>query len=152
MTTTNGLTLQNDINQLIRLNQKILNTLSFSQFRTKPVFCLAKTGQIIKFIAPELISISLIKIIDNFKIQMEKENNIAFSMAYFWIGFISIHPFENGNGRTGKEYIRLKLQEYGYALKHPQKLNEILITGNTKIDLKNITTFFSNNLTKRITL
>jgi fido (protein-threonine AMPylation protein) len=133
--------IQQELNLLLSLNAK-LQKMAQSHFRDHPVYCLAKSGQKITFVAPELISICLIKLLE----KVEKEKDFLRSLSIFWIGFIAIHPFENANGRTAKEYLRLKLKERELEVVNLNQIDSILLTKNTKDNLQKINHFLDQNI------
>lgn len=139
-----------DINELLRISQRTLNYQGEAGFRTIDVFCRARTGETIRFASPDHIPSQLFGLMKKFQTMLDAGNDIetvskAFSL--FWLGFIAIHPFVNGNGRTGKVYIQKKADEIGYTLKKPEILDSILLLGDSKRDLSLLEIYFRSNLT-----
>lgn len=64
--------MNSEINCLLKLSQRVLNSPSPIQFRTEKIFCLAKSGQKINFLSPELIEIALINLLE--KVAQTKNN------------------------------------------------------------------------------
>ena len=137
-----------EINNLLRISRRFN---AGTDFREIPVVCQARTGQIIRFTSPEAIPYQLIKLISKFQSLCKTEHALsdpsqAFSL--FWFGFIAIHPFTNGNGRTGKLYLIQKAREMGYVFHQPKELDSILLRGNVQQDLKELHSFFLQHLTR----
>ena len=62
-------------------------------------------------VQPYLIESKMNDLLFNFK---NDNSNIAHKLALFHINFESIHPFIDGNGRTGRLLINLELMKEGY--------------------------------------
>ena len=139
-----------EINELLRLSQLTLNYEGEPGFRQVDVYCRAITGEKIRFAAPDHIPSQLLGLMKKVKSHLEEKSDIdtvsrAFSI--FWLGFIAIHPFINGNGRTGKAYLMKKTQELGLVLKKSEILDSILLLGDAKRDLSLLEIYFKSNLT-----
>lgn len=96
------------------LNRRI-NHQGNGDFRATEVYSSsAKTNY--RFLKSDLVQEFIVVCLDDF-FQLydiaETKGEVAKSFAYFWQTFISIHPFTNGNGRTAKEYLKLKASEKG---------------------------------------
>lgn len=142
-----------EINELLRLSSRTLNFEGPAGFRTVPVVCTARTGQTIRFTSPEMIGPQLLGLMNKVRNLLRANSDIdsvarAFSM--FWLGFIAIHPFINGNGRTGKAYLEKKASELGFSLKNLHILDQILLLGDMNRDLSLLQIYFKSNLTLRI--
>lgn len=138
-----------EINELLRISQRILNFEEAPGFRTINVVCRAYTGQTIRFAAPEHISTQLLGLMTKFHTLLEEAQDLeAYSHAFavFWLGFIAIHPFVNGNGRTGKEYLVKKARQHGLVLAHPELLDRVLLLGDLPRDLGLLKIYFKSNL------
>jgi Fic family protein len=142
--------LQRELHQLMRLHRQIMsNTPDAGLFRTHDVFCVAKTGQKIRFAPHAAIEGSLMLLLEKFIALWQSSQDkaeIARAIAYLWFGLIAIHPFSDGNGRVGKAFVKSKLAEKGFLTIDENALDAILITGQTEQDLKNLTEFFSVQL------
>jgi Fic family protein len=62
-------------------------------------------------VQPYLIEPKMNELLQNFK---NDNRNIAEKLALFHIGFEGIHPFIDGNGRTGRLLVNLELMKAGY--------------------------------------
>ncbi|MBY0517207.1 MAG: Fic family protein [Bacteriovoracaceae bacterium] len=142
----------NAINELCRLNARIEPSPVHTGLRQHDVFCVAKTGQKIRFTQPQNIAGQLSLILEKFD-ELYSEalelKSLSFALAYFWFGFIAVHPFANANGRTGKAYLLDKIKFKGMKLKDPEKLQAILLKGDTTEDLKQLTQYFYTHLEPR---
>lgn len=139
-----------EINELLRLSQRTLNFEGEPGFRKVDVYCRASTGEKIRFAAPDHIPAQLLGLMKKVKSLLEDQNDIekvARAFSIFWLGFIAIHPFINGNGRTGKAYLMKKTQELGLELKKTEILDSILLLGEPKRDLSLLEIYFKSNLT-----
>lgn len=139
-----------EINELLRISQRTLNFEGEPGFRKIDVYCRARTGETIRFAAPDHIPSQLFGLMKKFQTMLENGKDVesvskAFSL--FWLGFIAIHPFINGNGRTGKAFIQKKAQDLGFVLKKAEILDSILLLGDTKRDLYLLEIYFRSNLT-----
>lgn len=65
-----------------------------------------------KPVAPYLIQEQMEKLINEYNNTTEK--NIVKKLAKFHIDFEAIHPFIDGNGRTGRLIVNFELMKYGY--------------------------------------
>lgn len=137
-----------EINTLLRISRRFNVE---SDFRKVTVVCQAKTGQIVRFTPPEAIPYQLIKLMSKFQtlcISASGSSELSEAFSLFWLGFIAIHPFTNGNGRTGKLYLIQKARELGYVFHQPEGLDMILLWGNIQEDLKELNSFFGKHLTR----
>jgi fido (protein-threonine AMPylation protein) len=137
------------VNRLLLINQKILNYSGNCGFRNHDVVCLAKTGQTVRFTSPNVLHSQLNLLMENFYSFYEKANNsdsLSAAFSYFWLGFIAIHPFTDGNGRTGKEYISQKIKEKKLPKKNLASLDSILLKGETTKDLQQLRNIFRDIL------
>lgn len=62
-------------------------------------------------VQPYLIEPKMNELLQNFK---NDNRNIAEKLAFFHINFEGIHPFIDGNGRTGRLLVNLELMKAGY--------------------------------------
>lgn len=139
-----------EINELIRLSGRTLNFEGPAGFRTVPVVCTARTGQTIRFASPEAIGPQLLGLMNKVRNQLRTNadlESVARAFSIFWLGFIAIHPFINGNGRTAKAYLEKKAGELGFTLKNIHILDQILLLGDTSRDLSLLQIYFKSNLT-----
>lgn len=147
-----ALSVSEKINELTRVNQRIVNYADPAGFRTVDVVCQARTGQTIRFASPEAIPTQLVGLLTKFENLIGREStleNLSQAFSLFWLGFIAIHPFYNGNGRTGKVYLMHKAQEMGFVLRKPDTLDAILLQGDVQRDLSLLQIYFMSNLTPK---
>ena len=135
-----------DINLLISLNRQITGAKSLHDFRQYDVFCIAGTGEKIRFLPHSLIKISLINLLS----KIDTTHNPIKKLALYWIGLIAIHPFENGNGRTVKKLIKLKAKEMSLEISNLEQLDSILLTENTEKNIHKITNFIKLNIKENV--
>ncbi len=111
--------IESQIDHLVLLNSQILNFKNIG-IRNKPVFCKDKQGTEYEFLPPEVVPEALSLVLEDFSGRWEMANSldtIARLCAQFWLNFISIHPFENGNGRTAESYLVDRLYEKDLELR-----------------------------------
>lgn len=143
-----------EINELLRISQRVLNYGEPPGFRTVNVFCRARTGETIRFASPDQIQGQLVSLMSKFQTMTSRcqdINDYARAFSVFWLGFIAIHPFINGNGRTGKEYLLKKANEKGLILNRPELLDGILLLGDLPRDLSLLQIYFKSNLSYKRT-
>jgi hypothetical protein len=140
-----------EINQLISHNSLILGHGPECGLRRENVFCIAKTGQKIKFTPHQEVAGSLALLMEQFlelNTHAQTLEEVALSYSYFWLGFIGIHPFMNGNGRTAKAYLIKKAQSQNFEL-NVHGLDGILLKGNLQEDMNQLIQYFITNLNPR---
>ncbi|MCB0394154.1 MAG: Fic family protein [Bdellovibrionales bacterium] len=106
---------------LMAINSRLRNFESVG-YRSSEVFCEDKSGTSFSYIPFKKISPMMEISLASFKFNIEKAKSrkeIAKACGMFWMNFISIHPFEDANGRTGIEYIRASLRSTDYELIEP---------------------------------
>lgn len=129
------------LNKLVMINRRLDPLKSNNSFRTNAVTCTAATGSKIHFLAPELIEISLIKLFET----IERIEDKFESLAVFWIGFIAIHPFNNANGRTAKEFLKIESLNLGLRINNLYQIDSILLTENTEDNKNKIINYLRDN-------
>lgn len=109
-----------------------------------------RTGQAIRFSSPEAIGPQLLGLMDKVRNQLRTNadlESVARAFSIFWLGFIAIHPFNTGNGKTAKAYLEKKAAELGFSLRNIYILDQILLQGDTSRDLSLLQIYFKSNLT-----
>ena len=92
-------------------------------------------GRNVKTTAPEKVKQEMDKLIEGY--QQNKDMHPLQKVADFHGKFERIHPFEDGNGRTGRLLINIMLLEYGYP--------PLIIRKSHKINYFNALSAFDNN-------
>lgn len=136
-------TSQDIVNELVVINSKIQCFKQPLGFRSQSVYCLSREGQQITFAPPHQVLPLLQKITTEFLFSIQKDTTIqgfVQAITLFWIGFISIHPFNDGNGRTAKEFIRRIALTTAYEVVSFDLLDKVLLTGNLKSDIPRVET------------
>ena len=140
--------IQSEMNQLIRLNSKLLGTEALGRFREQSVYCVARSGLKITYTPPSEIVGTLAMVLEEFNSLLAGSENveeISFAMSYFWMGFISTHPFLNGNGRTAKAYLELKARALGLEI-NLAGIDSILLESDPQQNLQQLYPYFLQNL------
>ena len=118
-------------------------------YRRVPVRIL---GAHVEPVQPYLIEPKMFELIKEYH---ESELNIVEKLAYFHIAFESIHPFIDGNGRTGRLLVNLELMKFGYPpidikFTDRKRYYEAFDAYNLKKDLSKMTALFADYLNKRL--
>ncbi len=140
--------IQSEMNQLIRLNSKLMGHEALGRFREQSVYCVARSGQKITFTPPQEIVGSLAMILEEFNSLLAGSENleeISFAMSYFWMGFIATHPFMNGNGRTAKAFLDQKARSLGLEV-DLKGVDSILLEADPQQNIKELYPYFLQNL------
>lgn len=97
------------------------------QYKAVPNHVRTVTGAIHYFASPEETPAEMHKLMDWYREQHEDvDTNPIFLAALFHHRFISIHPFDDGNGRTGRLLMNFILMQHGYppvVIKTEDKIN-----------------------------
>lgn len=129
-----------EIERLFHINQSILKT-NTPKLRNKNLFCVTRDGKEICYMAPNQIDTKLDDLMDTvFALCQRSEqcDSLLKSLAVFWLGFVEIHPFEDGNLRTAKEYIRHKLDTAHLPVISLRPLERVKLVGDIKVDLDTV--------------
>ncbi len=140
--------IQSEMNQLIRLNSKLLGSQAQGRFRDQSVYCTARSGQKITFTPPSEIVGTLAMVLEEFNSLIagsESVEEISFAMSYFWMGFISTHPFMNGNGRTAKAFLEQKAKTLGLEI-NLAGIDVILLEQDPQQNIQLLYPYFLQNL------
>ena len=140
--------IQSEMNQLIRLNSKLLGSQALGRFREQSVYCTARSGQKITFTPPSEIVGTLAMVLEEFNSLIagsESVEEISFAMSYFWMGFISTHPFMNGNGRTAKAFLEQKAKTLGLEI-NLAGIDVILLEQDPQQNIQLLYPYFLQNL------
>ncbi|MCE3011539.1 MAG: Fic family protein [Proteobacteria bacterium] len=140
--------IQSEMNQLIRLNSKLLGSQALGRFREQSVYCTARSGQKITFTPPSEIVGTLAMVLEEFNSLIagsETVEEISFAMSYFWMGFIATHPFMNGNGRTAKAYLEQKAKTLGLEI-NLAGIDGILLEQDPQQNIQLLYPYFFQNL------
>lgn len=118
-------------------------------YRRVPVRIL---GAHVEPVQPYLIEPEMFNLIKGYH---ESELNIVEKLAYFHIAFESIHPFIDGNGRTGRLLVNLELMKSGYPpidikFTDRKRYYEAFDAYNVKNDLSKMSALFAEYLNKRL--
>lgn len=117
------------------------------EFRTHDVFCVAKTGQKIRFAPWAEVPGSYVQVLEVFSqrwARAKTPQDIFTALSIFWLGHIAVHPFSDGNGRVGKNFVKIKLREKGIFTITTDSLDGILLTGHTVNDLSRLRDYFNH--------
>lgn len=89
--------------------------IQIGQYKSMPNHVRTVTGETHFFASVEETPAMVHELMDWYRAQREEpETNPIFLAALFHHRFISIHPFDDGNGRTGRLLMNFILMQYGY--------------------------------------
>jgi Fic family protein len=101
--------------------------ISVGKYKSVPNHVRTQTGEIHYFAKPEETPAKMEELVHWYREQLEREDaNPIFVAALFHHRFINIHPFDDGNGRTGRLLMNFILMKYGFPpaiIKTEDKLN-----------------------------
>jgi Fic family protein len=101
--------------------------IQIGQYKTVPNHVRTVTGETHFFASVEETPAMVHELMDWYRAQREiSDTNPIFLSALFHHRFISIHPFDDGNGRTGRLLMNFILMQYGYPpviIKTEDKIN-----------------------------
>ncbi len=101
--------------------------IQIGQYKSVPNHVRTATGEIHYFASVEETPSMVHDLMDWYRAQREKaDTNPIFLAALFHHRFINIHPFDDGNGRTGRLLMNFILMQYGYPpviIKTEDKIN-----------------------------
>ena len=84
-------------------------------YKTSPNHVQTKTGEMFYFATPEETPAKMSDLMNWYNDKIEDENlNPILLAAEFHYKFITIHPFDDGNGRTARILMNFILMKYGY--------------------------------------
>ncbi len=121
----------------LRLRGETLEPGRFPGLRARPARCVARDGRIVAFAAPGDIPAALRGCVERFHRELSEGTAplpVAYAAARFWLAFIAIHPFEDGNGRTAKAYLRLALEPVGFSIPDFALVDRYLIEGPADVE------------------
>jgi Fic family protein len=101
--------------------------ISVGKYKSVPNHVKTQTGEIHYFATPEETPAKMEELVNWYREQLEREDaNPIFIAALFHHRFINIHPFDDGNGRTGRLLMNFILMKFGFPpaiIKTEDKLN-----------------------------
>ncbi|MFK8136719.1 MAG: Fic family protein [Bdellovibrionales bacterium] len=133
-----------DISSIKSIHKSIMSEGANSTYRVEPVYCVSRDNRKIVFTSPELIESkldSLLGLFNTYLTEVKNTKDLSKVLGIFWVGFISIHPFSDGNGRTAKKIIKSYT-----GLASLNFLDQYLIEGNAKSDIQALSNQFYNQL------
>lgn len=126
------------IDSLKVINASINNFEKPFGFRSSGVFCVARDGRKIEFVDHAQVPALIEKCLNLFNENMAESSRldeIALSAALFWMGFIAIHPFVDGNGQTAKTVIEKALAKRQLRMITFDLIDRYLIEGDLEEDV-----------------
>lgn len=125
--------IRSSLEKLFLINLQVTQFSSPLGLRKVEVFCVDREDKIVTFVphqqVEKYLALTLSNWLQNFESAQSLEE-IALSLAQLWISFITVHPFENGNGRTVKEFIRQELGKKNLSISSFGAIDRILMKGN----------------------
>lgn len=140
-----------DLNKIILMNASLVQYKNKIALRDEDVCCVRRDGKLAIFGNKDKVLRSFITYIDLWKNNFGKAQNlkdVARSSAHFWLTFISIHPFEDGNGRTAKKLLEKIVTMKGFKVKSYYFIDRYLFKGDVKEDLFHLENLFVASLEK----
>lgn len=122
----------------------------FPGLRSAPAWCVTRDGRAVEFAAPAEIPAALERCLARWREDAAAGGDalrLAFAAARFWLAFIAIHPFVDGNGRTARAYLRRELDALGCAIGDFALIDRYLIEGRPE-DLERLAWLFLLSITK----
>jgi Fic family protein len=90
-------------------------TISIGKYKKTPNHVKTQTGEIFRFASPEETPALMYDLLQWYREKIEKTTiNPILLAAEFHYKFITIHPFDDGNGRTARILMNFVLMQYGY--------------------------------------
>lgn len=127
------------------LNGSVMDFETNLGIRQYNVACDRRDGKKTVFVSKETVSQSFQNYSELWVKYFSKtttSQSVARACAHFWYTFILIHPFENGNGRTGKRVLEEALQKLGFDFAGFYLIDRYLFTGTTTKDLYELENLF----------
>jgi Fic family protein len=95
--------------------QVVWREIKVGQYKTQPNHVETQTGEMFYFASPEETPAKMHDLLEWYREISEKEEiHPVFVAAIFHYKFISIHPFDDGNGRVARILMNLILMQKGY--------------------------------------
>ncbi|PIQ47927.1 MAG: hypothetical protein COW03_13395 [Cytophagales bacterium CG12_big_fil_rev_8_21_14_0_65_40_12] len=85
--------------------------IKLGEYKTEPNHVLTKTGEMFYFASPEETPAKMGELIDWYRKQMEAKQHPLSLAAEFHYRFITIHPFDDGNGRLARILMNFVLMQ-----------------------------------------
>lgn len=118
-------------------------------FRRGEVFCVDRFGRDIGFYKPEDVDPAmhgLMAIFADEYAPATDKGHLALILAKFYYSLIAIHPFSDGNRRTGFAFLKARVEEKGWCLQNIELLQKLLFEGNVQEEMKKLTALFQHML------
>lgn len=101
-------------------------------WRDRPAWCVTRDGRRVAFAPPAAIDPHLRRCLERWEELAAARptwKEAAAGAARFWLAFIAIHPFVDGNGRTAKAFLRMGLERLGYRVRGFELIDRLLLEG-----------------------
>lgn len=118
-------------------------------FRRDEVFCVDRSGREVGFYKPEDVDPAmqdLMAVFANEYMAATDKGPLALILAKFYYSLIAIHPFSDGNRRTGFAFLKARAGEKGWSLQNIELLQKFLFEGNVQEEMKKLTALFQHML------
>jgi len=103
------------VNAITPTGQKATKQVSIGKYKTEPNHVKTETGEMHYYATPDDTPILMRELMDWFKeIQLQEDIHPIVTAALFHHKFVSIHPFDDGNGRLGRILMNFILIKYNY--------------------------------------
>jgi Fic family protein len=136
---------QASLAELCLLNMQVRGTPEGFGLRTVEVRALSRDDRPILFAPPESIHAHLTRALAVWDASVARARDphaAAAACARFWMTYVAIHPFLDGNGETGRRFLARELGRRGMRLTTFAFLDRCLIEGEPESDLGRLTAVF----------
>jgi len=130
------------LNEFLDVHRLMVGPEIPSELRSYSVGCLSPAGQQLLFVPSESVPAFTKSCLKLFTLRLKKAKNtedLLQAAAEFWCVMIYVlHPLPDGNGRTVKAFLALKLQDFGYRLESFRALEAVEPSQDLRKDIPKV--------------